>query len=196
VETSATWRATHFRWNEPTPKHKTAGESAERFLRLSLKDDRRNGSWLILAGRTGCGKTHLARAVQRLFNSSLIEHASKGFFPNRTDLPWAPFWRWPDVCGFDDGQFEGWFSDWVQPAILVVLDDIGAETDRYRSGVPNERLQRVLDVCERKWLLLTTNAETAKWQERFGARNADRMMAARRVTMFEVESWRMKGAKA
>ncbi len=195
METSATWRASHFKWDEPTPKLRTAGESSERFLRMCLRDDRSNGLWFVLAGRPGCGKTHLAKAVHRLFNSSLIDHASRGFFPGRTNLPWAPFARWPDVCGFDEREFEGWFSDWVQPAILVVLDDIGAETDKYRSGVPNERLQRVLDACEHKWLLATTNIASADWDGRFGARNADRMMAARRVTMFEVESWRMKGTK-
>lgn len=175
---------------EPTPKHRTAGECAEAFVQRALRDATDRGTWLVIAGRTGSGKSHLARRIRDLFNGSLIHAQAMGWMKPRGHLPGAAFARWELRSRCHDGEWQEWSND-VSAAILTIVDDVGAETDEFKSGKPIQRLKEILDLCERKWLLITTNVEPSNWRERFGVRVADRLMSAKRVTLFDVESWRM-----
>jgi len=75
---------------------------------------------------------------------------------------------------------------------LLVLDDLGAETDRYRSGVPTARLQRVLELMEHRWLLITTNVPKDKWRERWDQRICSRLEASAYISLFHVPDYRPK----
>lgn len=61
---------------------------------------------------------------------------------------------------------------------LVALDDIGAESDRFRSGLSLDRLTQVLTRrCDaRIYTLITTNIMPIDWEGKFGARVADRLL--------------------
>ena len=167
---------------------KLACESAEAFVQRSLREVRDRGTWLVLSGGTGTGKTHLAKRVRTYHNSHLIEAWSKGWLGAAQHIAAAEWVGWPSACRRDDDDWEEKMAD-IMAARMVIVDDAGAEVDPYRSDAPKARLQALLDACERKWLLLTTNVEPGPaWRERFGVRSADRMMAARRVSLFATQS--------
>lgn len=58
---------------------------------------------------------------------------------------------------------------------LVILDDIGAETDQYKSGIPNDKLCQILSRREKRFTVVTTNIAPQNWMERFDGRINDRL---------------------
>jgi DNA replication protein DnaC len=73
---------------------------------------------------------------------------------------------------------------------LIVLDDLGAETDRFRSGTPAARLRRLLEQSQNKWLIATTNTPKAEWPNVFDNRVASRLSAARVITTTGIPDYR------
>jgi len=61
-------------------------------------------------------------------------------------------------------------------ADILFLDDIGAESDKYKSAENVDALCQLLSRRERKWTLVTTNFRTEQWDQQFDARVADRLM--------------------
>ena len=66
----------------------------------------------------------------------------------------------------------------TQRARMVLIDDVGSETDRFRTGEPAERLRVILDLCAGKWLLITTNVPKAKFADVFDVRVQSRLERA------------------
>ena len=102
------------------------------------------------------------------------------------------FLDWPKIASAKDWVFEDVCENELWDARFVIIDDIGAESDRYKSGEPATRLLRVLNRLEKKWLFVTTNVAPSMWRETFDQRIADRLLGGAYVSMFEVPSWRTK----
>lgn len=66
----------------------------------------------------------------------------------------------------------------VCDASLVIVDDLGTETDQFRSGAPTQRLCELLNACERKHLWATTNVPPAGWAAKWDQRVEDRLLSA------------------
>jgi len=144
---------------------------------------------MVVAGQTGCGKTHVARRIHEFVGLRLVDAYHSGWLPD-TKLDSPAFLRWDRVAEMDDDDWDATVDRWVMPTHLVVVDDVGAETDRYKSGVPKSRLKQLLDICEHKWMFLTTNIGREEWEPTFGQRTADRLKEAKYLSMFDVPSYR------
>lgn len=169
------------------PKVKQLAISCDIFLISCLTDNRACGTWFIVEGNTGCGKSHCAKRIRTFYNGSKIEFWTGG----RGHIPNALWGYWPEVVGWKDEDFDDFVSE-ACGAKLVILDDIGAEEEKYRSGAPAARLARVLERCDGKWLFATTNVPADKWKDRWDQRASDRLLAGNRLSLFEVPSYRGK----
>lgn len=173
------------------PDVATMARAAEWFCKACLRDNRSKGNWLVLTGDTGIGKTHVAKKVAAYIRTHQIEAYASGWI--HTDNLFSPvFARWDTIADASDKEFSELLDYEVRGAWLIVLDDIGAETDRFKSGVPEARLKAILDACERKWLLMTTNVHPDSWEERWGRRVQDRLRDAIIITLAGVPSYRGK----
>lgn len=188
----ASWRRGVLRLDESHhPKVEMLGKVVEWFCRACLRNNREKGHWLVIAGGPGCGKTHCAEIAAAYIGERQIDAYRRGWLQNSS--VYAPaFIRWETVADMDDGDFAAILDRLIMPARAVILDDVGAETDRFKSGVPLVRFKAVLDACSHKWLLITTNIPKRNWQKTFETRTADRLMSARFLGLFEVPSYRGK----
>lgn len=111
-----------------------------------------NGRWLAILGKSGTGKTHLAREV--------FSHAKRNFSgwvdPDRGNYQLRQF-LWLDARKLAqrlrDGEWE--LRDRIAGAFLVVLDDIFATRDP--SGFVLDELEAALNSRLGKWTVITSN---------------------------------------
>lgn len=168
----------------------TLARAAERFVYRMLRDWREKGTWLVISGQTGCGKSHVARKVARFWDLHKIEAWSNGWILV-DHLPNAEFVTWPIACEAPRDEWKEWLHG-IRCARVVLFDDVGSESDRFRSGEPAERLREALEATERKWVIITTNIPADKWCSRFDQRVADRLNKAAHIDLRDVPSYRGK----
>lgn len=145
---------------------------------------------LILCGPTGTGKTSMLEGLYawaRRVGSS-IDEAWLGTFPQ------AKFCRWQAIVAniHEPGtNFANIVGDLLERNALLCIDDIGAESDRFKSGLSLDALSHLLNIVhERTWLAITTNYGPDEWREKFGARIEDRLLRESTVCHLEhVPSW-------
>jgi DNA replication protein DnaC len=120
------------------------------------------GNFLVLAGPTGVGKTHLALAIA-------WEWFEDGFS--------VLFVRVDDLLdqlrlGYDDNTYHGRLEE-LRRRSLLVLDDLGAEHTTDWAG---EKIDRIVDwrYVNRIPLVVTTNAKSEDLAPRVASRLADR----------------------
>lgn len=156
------------------------------------------GSWFkhnapfmgVLAGSTGCGKTRLAKNVFSFVRSAGLAAFETGRWPGG-NLPSSHYDSFSEMCNrveegakVDDAMGDSRAAD------FLVLDDVGAETDKFKSGKHISLLATLLDRRESKWTVLTTNVHPDKWSEWWDIRVADRLMRnSQIVDMFDVPSY-------
>lgn len=187
----ARWRAFHVGLgSRHHPKIEMLLKAAEWLCKAYLSGDRSKGSSLVVAGNTGCGKTHMAKRVWEYVRARQVSAFLDGKLGGGNHIGDPAFVRWERVAEMDDRDWTEVVRGDVKPARFVILDDIGADTDQFKSGVPARRLKEVLDAAEGKWLLVTTNVGKPDWKDRFGQRVADRLAPARYLGLFEVPSYR------
>lgn len=140
--------------------------------------------WLTLAGRSGCGKTMLAREVfkwvqtyLRCYRASISgNHAVE--VP--ADWPGTTIWQSRQLDFIEAQTFAttlrrqgyGILDDLVRSHFLVI-DDMGAERDP--SGFITEQWTQLLNRRLGKWTLITTNLYGDHLSESHDERIADRM---------------------
>ena len=121
--------------------------------------------WLLLMGRYGCGKTHLAAAVanhvvdqQRLFPlftvvPDLLDYLRATFAPNRTE------------------SYDERFNE-VRNAGLLILDDLGTENS---TPWATEKLFQIINhrYNQRKPTIITTNRDLDVLDPRIASRIKD-----------------------
>lgn len=165
----------------------------EKLCRAYRERGSRDPSKNIFIGPTGCGKTKLSKFVFSYANSVGGDIYREGKYQaGRT--PYAIFVSWRRLCASGgDQEWEDFVKFDVSGALMVVIDDIGAETDQFKGGASTARLQHVLEVAERKWLLITTNVKPDKWASIWGARVASRLEACtKRIIPDDVPDYRKK----
>lgn len=158
------------------------------FLTNLFKNDGAAGKRLAISGSTGAGKSHLAHRIRSLagaFGPDLI--VAHGL------THWSTLWiDWAEVADANNEEHYKNRVDEMKNASLVVFDDIGAETDRYKSGVPSARLRTLLEDCKNKWTVITTNLSQKDTIALYDGRVADRLRAFHWVELGEVPSYRAK----
>lgn len=171
---SAEWRAKWFRlFEDAHPEVARMALVAEQFAKRLAFNDKLGPKLLVLGGKNGIGKSHLAKAIVRYFRSCAIMLSVDGNWRSG-EVPDGEFVEWAKIAEsnpFDD------IAEWrrAEGAALLVLDDVGADVDRFKTGLPTSNLARMLNARERRWTIITMNHPPATWAERFDKRVADRL---------------------
>ncbi len=134
------------------------------------------GNFLVLAGPTGVGKTHLALAIA-------WEWLEDGFdvLFTRVDELLDELRR-----GYADGSYHQRLES-VRRRALLVLDDLGTEQPKDWAG---EKLDRIIDwrYIARMPLVVTTNAKSEELAPRVASRLADHSRSV--VVQIDAEDYR------
>lgn len=187
-EENAEWRARLFRLDESHhPKVEKMARWAEWFCKRFANNHRADGHWLFIAGPPGCGKTHVARRVFRFATDYAIDIRLSGKWHTAIN---PLILDWPDIAAAEKEQDFDSFCDMIRESAVVILDDVGAESDPYKSGRPADRLRRILSLCESKWLLATSNLTKPSLSALYDDRVSDRFNLARWCDMSGVTSFR------
>lgn len=136
------------------------------------ENSRATATLIVLVGPFGCGKTRMLRAAWRYVRDISM----------RVDDP-----RWKKSLSIADVSWPQFLGDYIENrnderyedvinSDVVFLDDLGAESDRYRSGEPNQILGDLLGALGKKFVFCTTNIAPDGWTERWDGRVADRLL--------------------
>lgn len=150
-------------------------DMASGFCGRWFRNDTR-GRLAISIGPTGCGKTHVARRIAawaRLLAYDRWSQEKRGSELPRIEYAQASILS-PDTCKSD--SFNDRLAD-IATASMVIIDDIGTETDQFKTMIPAQRLCSILNRCEWTFLWLTTNKEPSSWEKQWDKRVEDRLLA-------------------
>jgi DNA replication protein DnaC len=137
----------------------------------------RAGGILCLHGANGCGKTHIAKSIARIFNANRLNIGPVNVDATSESEPECKIVEsrivhWPSAV--DGMKKDQWLIfEQCQVEYFVVLDDIGAEHDP--SGAGLEKLYLILNRRERKHTIVTTNYPPEQWEAKFERRIASRL---------------------
>jgi DNA replication protein DnaC len=131
--------------------------------------------WLSLLGRSGTGKTHLARSITRFFKAEAAIYVEPG---TGAHLSWrGGFIGWRKVVNHlrdgDYGIMDAVCNDW-----FVALDDIGAEKT---SDFSVSKLDQVIDARLGKWTVITCNFSREEIAKHIDVRIASRLGRGKNV---------------
>lgn len=116
--------------------------------------------WLTLCGHSGCGKSHLARAIRVIARSHL------GFEQHTAQMHNVAIY----AKRIREGEHD--FHEHLARLPLLVLDDLGAE---YSSEFLRSSLYDLLDRRLNKWTVITSNLSVADIADRIDVRIASRL---------------------
>lgn len=131
---------------------------------------------LIVASAAGCGKTTLAKAACRFWRACTVSSWARGHW-GPCSVPSVQWADWSKLAELEPSEKQGIWAD-AEDAELLVIDDLGSEVDRFRSGLPAENLRLMLDQrhSHRGFTLITTNLIRREWSRRWDVRVTDRLL--------------------
>lgn len=185
---SESWRKEVFRFDESNPKVLKATKEMEAFTKRACLNKRNFHTTLVLYGPTGTGKSSLLNASVNFFNSIAVDLWYYSIWPHGSLSAVTVDSSY--LCSITDSRFDEYLDD-LAKCQLIGFDDIGAETDRYRSGIPAARLRAALERCKSKWVIISTNIPEPRWEAAFDSRVASRMRAGRIVSLDGVKDHRV-----
>lgn len=144
----------------------------------AVRANDRTSPLLVLAGVFGCGKSEVLRRAHA-FIKAIYMDVWPGAWSGPISTAFVEFPRFVEQVA--EKKNDEYFED-VADADVAFIDDIGAEEDRFRSGIPARILGDLLGARERKFTLLTTNVEPGSWSQRWDPRVDDRLIRRNAVT--------------
>lgn len=183
------FRRFFIRLDETThPKVAAIARWTEAWIKAAATNDAAAKSkWMVLSGSPGCGKTHAIKAAYR-------------FLRDHNGMLWPRYYRspvnvvcytWSRIVGLGPLSWND-IEEEVRAAKIVLVDDIGSEVDRYKSGEPAERLRSFLELAAPKWLAMTTNVLRKDFAHTFDARVQSRLERAVCLDLVGVPDYRPK----
>jgi DNA replication protein DnaC len=163
--------------------------AAKRFSTGILLDE--SPRWLTLLGRSGSGKTHLAKKILEFWRARGRWKHVNGIIGNLTTIGDSRFVSWLKYLNrLRDGQRGEIIS--ISETPFVVIDDIGTESG---SDFANEKLYDLLDSRCRKWTVITSNLGMEHLQK-IDTRITSRMIRGESVVVeTQVEDWNLRRRK-
>ena len=167
VTTERNYTPTEFAlgWEEPTwltPETRRMHKEAQWLLNDIIH--RQKAYWLTLCGQSGCGKTHLAKAVVNVLRNMGKE---------------AQCWSMSKIASMlRDGEYG--LTDHLCTRHILAIDDLGAEQ---MSEFVRAQLYQVLNARLGKWTLLTSNLSVHEIGDSIDIRIASRIHRGRNVVV-------------
>ena len=183
------WRKKVFGFDETHPGVQKLTKEVESFIKRACLNRRNHHTWLVICGGTGTGKSSLAKAACDFFNRHSVDLWFEALWSCGGSTPEAVMVDSASMATMEDKGWETYIDD-LGRCQLIVLDDLGSETDRFRSGTPASRLRRLLEQSQNKWLIATTNTAKADWPSVFDNRVASRLSGARVITTTGIPDYR------
>lgn len=158
-------------WQEPpwlTPETRRMHTEAQWYLNDIIH--RQKPYWLTLCGQSGCGKTHLARAI-----INVLKNAGKE----------AQLWSMTRIASMlRNGEYG--LADHLAQLRILCIDDLGAEqmTEFVRA-----QLYQVLNARLGKWTLLTSNMSVGEIGDSIDIRIASRIHRERNVVVEATDAY-------
>jgi DNA replication protein DnaC len=160
--------------DENVPGAKRLAMFTERWIKAAALNKRDRGTWMVLAGPPGVGKTHALKAARRFLENHAIDLWHECLWSNPPSVLWA---TWSRVVALERDEWDDWLYD-LRRASVIILDDVGSEVDKYKTGEPAERLRVALDIAEHRWMLISTNLMPGQWSTAFDRRVHSRLQPA------------------
>lgn len=173
IQLSAEWRAKWLKLNERDGATKELAAAAETFAKrfyLNQRGDR----LMVICGLNGNGKTHTARAMYLYARAVSVTAWAAGKWATP---PSCRFLEWPLLAETEVEKESPLTWEDHTTANFLVLDDVGAETDKFKSGVPTRNLAIMLNAraMANRWTVITTNIPPGNWIEKWDKRVDDRL---------------------
>ena len=172
--TSSTYRQKILRLDESTPEALKLARYVEAFIRSAALNRRAKGTWMVVTGPTGIGKTHALRHAKAFLANHAVDFWSNKLWPS---IPCTLFATWSRIVSFERVDWENWLYD-LRSAQMIFLDDVGSETDKFKTGEPAERFRIVLEICEKRFLLVSMNVSPTLWTSAWDSRVNSRLHRA------------------
>jgi DNA replication protein DnaC len=148
------------------------------------------GTPVLLLGKPGCGKSHLAIAL----GIRAVEAGYRGYFTTATDMVAAM------TTAYADGSFTTKIRTYTGPSVLVI-DDVGITPfDRAQANAFFQVVNRRYE--NRSATIVTTNRGLPAWAELFGGDSVvaaailDRLLDGAAVINIKGPSWRLREHQA
>lgn len=135
---------------------------------------RRNPRVLTISGDTGCGKTYSTDSFYKYCRAVSIKALYGGGWTHKTPTPhWM---NWPDAmaCYADGERWSDMLPSMTEP-VMLFLDDVGQEADKYKGGDMIRALLSVLSARQHKYTIITTNVHPDRFVEVYGRAVEDRL---------------------
>lgn len=125
-----------------------------------------------MIGEAGTAKTHCLRRIAKYLNAASFLAWERGYWPRPFSVSYID---WSDIA-FQDREDEDMTFREALDCDVLLLDDIGTEVDKFKTGEAKERLRILLSTREPKWSAISTNIQISKWAEFWDQRVEDRLL--------------------
>lgn len=151
---------------------------------------KRDPRCLTIAGESGVGKTLVLSRLYAWCGGMRITAWEKGGWKGNPPLIWKVYW--PDLVSSyqDQGRWDDLLPSLSEPSLLFI-DDVGKESDRYKSGDNKRILLSVLSHRQYKWTFITTNKHPSNFPKDWDFATEDRLYrnGGQAVNLFGVDSY-------
>lgn len=171
------WQDRWLKLNRHHPKMNELANEVQRWCGQCVRNHR-NSPLLIVVGDNGSAKTHALKAAHAFIKSaSMTGWEMRGWSKPIETM----YFDWEHLAQTEDELILKSAAE----CNALFLDDIGAETDRFKSGLPTERLRHLLGERENKFTMITTNIWPKQWPSRWDARVNDRLLRKSRIVKLD-----------